>query len=328
MHYAYPGRKSSHPTSFTPRQSRSSILHTIRRRVRLRTLLTAALALGLLYLVLSWLFSSSSTEISSIPVAPVFTKAPSGEPNVVIVTVLDDEKGQVYNTAVKQNRQEYAEKHGYATFMPQATEYNVGDSPKSWAKVPALRHAMTVFPRTPFFLFLDDRTLIANPSLSVEEHLTNKQRIESLAITDIPVVPPDSVIRTTRDQPGDLVDLLLVQDREGLSVRSFVLRNGDWAKFFLDAWFDPLYRTYNFQKAERHALEHIVQWHGTILAKLALVPQHMLCAYSEKDKRAATDNGVYENGNFVISFAECDSPDRSCRDEMKPWFERLHGLEI
>lgn len=38
--------------------------------------------------------------------------------------------------------------------------------------------------------------------------------------------------------------------------------------------------SYNFQKAEAHALEHIVQWHGTILAKLALVPQRVLNSYT------------------------------------------------
>jgi mannan polymerase II complex MNN11 subunit len=119
---------------------------------------------------------------------------------------------------------------------------------------------MTRFPQSPYFLFLDDHTLITNPSLTIEEHLVKKERIESLSITDVPVVPPDSVIRTLQGVPGDVIDLLLVQDKEGLSVNSFILRGGDWAKYFLDAWFDPLYRTYNFQKAERHALEHIVQY--------------------------------------------------------------------
>ena len=39
-----------------------------------------------------------------------------------------------------------------------------------------------------------------------------------------------------------------------MAVGSFVLRNGDWARFLLDTWFDPLYRSYNFQKAELHTL--------------------------------------------------------------------------
>jgi len=256
------------------------------------------------------------------------TKAPAGQPNVVLVTVIDDERGETFNEAIKKNRQSYAEKHGYSTFFPSSEEYDMNEAPSSWAKVPAMRHAMTQFPTTPYFLHLDDHTLIANPAISVEEHLADGKRIESLAITDVPVVPPDSVIKTLQGVPGDYVDLLLVQDREGLSVNSFVLRNGDWAKYFLDTWFDPLYRTYHFQKAERHALEHIVQWHGTLLAKLALVPQHTLASYSDRDKAAAINNGVYEAGNFVISFTDCDQPNRNCKEEMRSWFQKLHQIDV
>lgn len=50
--------------------------------------------------------------------------------------------------------------------------------------------------------------------------------------------------------------------------------------------------SYNFQKAEAHALEHIVQWHGTILAKLALVPQRILNSYTR-------DTGSSNEGTCV-----------------------------
>lgn len=78
-------------------------------------------------------------------------------------------------------------------------------------------------------------------------------------LVDKPVVPPESVIKTFPNLQGDKIDLVLTQDKDGLSQNSFILRRGEWAKYFLDAWFDPLYRSYNFQKAEGHALEHIVQ---------------------------------------------------------------------
>lgn len=85
-------------------------------------------------------------------------------------------------------------------------------------------------------------------------------RLESLMLVDKPVVPPDSVIRTFSHLKGDRIDFVLTQDSEGLAGGSMLFRTGDWSKFFLDAWFDPLYRSYNFQKAEAHALEHIVQY--------------------------------------------------------------------
>ena len=79
-------------------------------------------------------------------------------------------------------------------------------------------------------------------------------RLESLMLKDIPVVPPDSVIKTFSHLRGNQVDLVLTQDDDGLAPSSMIVRQGEWAKFFLDSWFDPIYRSYNFQKAEVHAL--------------------------------------------------------------------------
>ena len=98
-----------------------------------------------------------------------------------------------------------------------------------------------------------------NPSLSLESHILEKTRLESLMLKDKPVVPPDSVIKTFSHLKGDKIDVVLTQDGEGLCQGSLILRRGDWARFFLDTWFDPLYRSYNFQKAEGHALvSHLV----------------------------------------------------------------------
>ena len=91
-------------------------------------------------------------------------------------------------------------------------------------------------------------------------------------LKDKPVVPPDSVIRTFGNLKADRIDLILTQDGEGLSPGSFVLKNGEWAKFFLDTWFDPLYRSYNFQKAEAHALVRSSLFH--------LIPFHIISSPS------------------------------------------------
>ena len=99
-----------------------------------------------------------------------------------------------------------------------------------------------------------------NEDLSLQTHLLQGSRLDELILRDIPVVPPDSVIKTSKSLTADAVDVILTQDKQGVSTESFVLRQGEWAKFFLDAWFNPLYRSYNFQKAELHALEHLIQY--------------------------------------------------------------------
>lgn len=145
---------------------------------------------------------------------------------------------------------------GYANFFTNTTAYApyTTSSPSSWALIPALRHAMTLYAHTPFFFSLSPHAMIMSPSLSLYDHILGKSRLESLMMKDIPVVPPDSVIHTFSHLKAEKVDFILTQDYENLSHGSFILRRGDWANFLLDVWFDPLYRAYNFQKAEGHAL--------------------------------------------------------------------------
>lgn len=93
-----------------------------------------------------------------------------------------------------------------------------------------------------------------NPELRIESHIMDAKRMDTLMLRDQPIVPPDSVIKTFPQLRGEHIDFAISQDKDGLSPGSFVLRRGEWSKFFLDTWFDPLYRSYNFQKAETHAL--------------------------------------------------------------------------
>jgi len=309
MHFAGPPRKTSHPPPYAFKASRSPLL----RRSRLQLLGTIAFGALVFFFILSRLSGSGSDTI------------PAGTPAVVIVTTINQDLGEEYNEAVRQNRKDYAAKHGYETFLPSDRDYDIGNVPRSWARIPALRHAMTVFPHSAYFFYLDHRALIMNPSFRIEEHIMDRKRLEDLMITDVPVVPPDSVIKTFSHLKGDRIDLVLTQDKEGLLHNSFIIRRGEWAKYFLDAWFDPLYRSYNFQKSEQHALEHIVQWHGTILAKLALVPQRIMSS-SVKDRSGHNTGGVYNEGDFIVTFDGCDKHKAAtCEEDMAPFLRKLQG---
>ncbi|KAF2236538.1 glycosyltransferase family 34 protein [Viridothelium virens] len=311
MHFAFPPRKSSHPPPYAVRSSRSSPLL---RRQRLRNWgLLATLAVFTIFLLSRYSGTGGSEKI------------PSGTPPCVIVTIIDQEAPSAFIRAIKDNRNDYAARHGYGTFFPNVTDYNLDDAPFTWSKVPAMRHAMTLFPYSTYFFYLTSFALIMNPSISIEAHIMDRERLETTMLVEKPVVPPDSIIKTFPNIRGDKIDFVLTQDREGLSQDSFVIRRGEWAKYFLDAWFDPLYRSYNFQKAERHALEHIVQWHGTILAKLALVPQRILNSYL-RDPSGGTE-GVYAEGDFVVNFFGCDlAGDRNCEEEMTPMITRWREI--
>lgn len=276
-----------------------------------------AAILGFAVISLFFLFSylHSSSIISTIP---------AGTSGIVIVTVLDRAAlSEKYIHRIKKNREDYAKRHGYTNFFADVSDYEstLDNAPRSWAMVPALRHAMTLHPHSAYFYHLGPHALIMDPSKSLESHLLGKNRLESLMLKNVPVVPPNSVVKTLPHLTSKDIELVFTVDDADLSTGSFVIRQGEFADFFLDVWSDPLYRNYNFVKAETHALDHIVQWHPTILARLALVPQRIINAYS-KDSPDVTADGIYRDGDFVIRFHACESdPSRSCDKEMELYYD-------
>lgn len=143
---------------------------------------------------------------------------------------------------------------GYETFLPHVGDFDLNGAPMTWTKVVALRAALTKFPDAKYFWFLEQDALIMNPAITVEHELMKPSNLDDIMIRDHPVVPPDSIIKTFSHLKGQDVDLMITQDKEGLSTSSFIVRNTEWARFFFETWFDPIYRSYNFQKAETHAL--------------------------------------------------------------------------
>lgn len=118
----------------------------------------------------------------------------------------------------------------------------------------AMRHALAKYPDCKYIWFLDQDAYIMEQRQSIDEVVMASSKLESLMIKDQPVVPPDSIIKTYGHLRGNDIDVVVAQDRTGLVHNNLIIRNGEWAKFFLETWMDPLYRSYNFQKAERHAL--------------------------------------------------------------------------
>ncbi|RWA11620.1 hypothetical protein EKO27_g3479 [Xylaria grammica] len=302
MHYAYPPRKDSHPAPFKPRRSPLRFI----RRSQLKTIVL----FGLVILGLIWLFSGSKYK-GPRPI--------TGKPPVVVVTVFDDKyDNTAYSQHIKDNRIQYAEKHGYGTFIAKAGDYELSGAPASWSKVVAMRHAMARFPNCKYVWYIDQHALIMNPGSKVEEHVMGAKRLEEMMLKDHPIVPPESIIKTFSYLKASDVNLVITQDKDGLATTSVVVRNGEWAKFFLDTWFDPMYRSYNFQKAETHALEHIVQWHPTILSKLAIVPQRAINAYSTVDYGAQ-----YKDGDIAVVFAQCSGTGtKSCANEAERYSQQ------
>ena len=140
----------------------------------------------------------------------------------------------------------------YGLFLKEVTDYPGGGAPSGWARIPALRHAMATFKHSKYFWYLDQDAIIMNPALSIETHIV--ERLGSLVRRDVPIVPPESIIKTYRHVPPERVQFILTQDKTGLQPGSMLLKAGPWSHYLLDAWYDPLFRFYNFAKAEQNAL--------------------------------------------------------------------------
>ncbi len=107
MHFAYPPRKSSNPPPFVPRSSR---LSTLRRG---RWKLPALVALAVVGIII--LLSRQGHSKQGVPAR----HAPSGKPPAVIVTVLDENSYKKdFLDMVRENRENYAEKHGMEALAP------------------------------------------------------------------------------------------------------------------------------------------------------------------------------------------------------------------
>lgn len=110
MHLALPSRKSSNPSPYVNRSGRFPML----RRSRVQAIALGACAVGVVIFILSQILGGGDS-------------IPSGTPPVVIVTVLDHEKyGKEYIENVRENRIQYAAKHGKTVRMriyEQAADY-------------------------------------------------------------------------------------------------------------------------------------------------------------------------------------------------------------
>lgn len=81
-----------------------------------------------------------------------------------------------------------------------------------------------------------------------------------------------------------------------------------------------MYRSYGFDRQEISALEHMVQWHYTILSKTALLPKRVLASYN-----LAADDINYKEGDFVVVLDGCRDagPGRSCDVEFDRFWQKL-----
>jgi mannan polymerase II complex MNN11 subunit len=137
-----------------------------------------------------------------------------------------------------------------------------------------------------------------NPSIPLHTNFLSPASLLALPLRDVPVFPPETSIRTLplRTQPISQISLILSHGGGILHTGSILVRRGDFANFFIDSWNDPLVRSYGFPGEDHQALEHMIQWHSTVLDGLAVMPKRSLLSFGV----AAGDDEQYHEGDFVV----------------------------
>jgi len=115
-----------------------------------------------------------------------------------------------------------------------------------------------------------------NHDHSLEDHILSRNRLNSLMLRNHDVIPPQSIIKTYVHVDARDIQVILTQDNVGISTSSFIIRRREdempgklregksiFGSFLLDVWSDPLYKSYKFQKAERHALVNLLHLHSS-----------------------------------------------------------------
>ncbi|KAF3910729.1 hypothetical protein ABW21_db0208939 [Orbilia brochopaga] len=371
--------KPEKPLLWTPRSASSSgagssrtsyLTHLLKRRRRQLYLL--------LFLALSaCIYLYSRNNESGLGVSSVDKLAAKTAPPVVIVVAVDKKTmSTAYGERILENRRRYAAKWGYEVFVGDLNVYSAGNEydfkdatgqtreyPKSFNKLPIIRHAMATYPYTQNFWFLSSDSLIINMDLSLDAHILNRKRLTNLMLRDHPIIPPQSIIKTFKHNEADDVQFIITQDTKSVRSDSFIVRRKAdempgrikagktvFGYYLMDVWYDPLYRFYHFKDSETSALEHMVQWHPTILAKMAVIPQRLMLSYpiaaGGNTKNTGTDalkstdpadmlkvkfaGPGYEPGDFVIHFEKCGDKietDKGCKAEFERYWKMTEKFD-
>jgi mannan polymerase II complex MNN11 subunit len=137
-----------------------------------------------------------------------------------------------------------------------------------------------------------------NPSIPIHTHYLSAASLLILPLRESPIFPPHSTTRTLslRAQPVSQIALILQHGGGILHTGSIVMRRGDYADFVLDSWNDPLVRSYGFPGEDSQAIEHLLQFHSTILEGLAIMPKRSLLSFGV----TSGEDEQFHEGDFVV----------------------------
>jgi hypothetical protein len=100
------------------------------------------------------------------------------------------------------------------------------------------------------------------------------------------------------------IDIICVEDKNGLNGGSFFIRNTDAMRLFVDLLSDPILTDFadkKFQHKEQDLLLHLILEHPLLRDKVGFVEQRVINAYQDMDDEEVR----WHPGDLVAHFPNC-----------------------
>lgn len=222
------------------------------------------------------------------------------------------------------NKKAYAARHGYHLAIKDvsAKKKYAHEWRESWEKVDIIKQTMRQFPDSEWFWWMDLRTYIMEPQISLDQHIFKSQ--DNTTYRDLEYYNPlgiePMIPYVDFDQP---IDLIISQDCMGFNLGSFLIRRSEWTEKLLDIWWDPIFyeqKHMDWDHKEQDSLEHIYANEAWVRSRTAFVPIRKInslppgaCDDQRDDERLFYRS---EDRDFVVNMAGCEYG-RDCWGEME-----------
>jgi hypothetical protein len=249
---------------------------------------------------------------------PETGKGPRGKE--IVLLMASDQRGNqgkpIHNLRerVTENRQEYADWHGYTFYHVDFDELNFSGH-VVWKKVLAIQKAFATHPEAEWIWWLDLDAIIMTPHIPLSTYLLHPSVLEKRLLKEVAIQP------TTR-QPSHVtaeeVNPILAQDQNGVNAGSLFFRRGPWTRMLLDAWVDPyVIEHHKDHRLEQDALIHFIEQYDEVFNHTGLVDQHVMNAYHVGDKHMQ-----WQEDDIAVHFAGCWVEDHCNENFEERWAMR------
>lgn len=245
--------------------------------------------------------------------------------DVVVLTASD---GGGHNSAIPNvlervldDRDKYAQKHGYTSLWLNTSRYDIGQAHRTWSKIPAVAEAFYLHPAAEWVWLIDTDIVLMAPDYDLVDQIIGPDAIKRGLMRDTPILDGQlknnpTNINTPKDFRVEDIDILITQDHQSVNTGSTFFRRSAFTRWLLESMTDyTMLMGQEHSGAEQDAIKHLMLEHQLVRNHVGIYPQRKFNAYVQ-----GGDNMGYRDGDLLVHFAGCWVGGK-CQE----WFEEFWG---